>query len=253
MKPNRSPDARRGGNIQPGRLSQTNVTLRQLMQMAYAAQIVGGPNWIGVDRFDVEAKGDFDLRGFLPGPDGSPARVYVMLRALLRDRFRLRVHSESRTLPIFALQLARRDRRFGPQFRRLAVDCAALQAEVAKSNQLPPPPERGTAPPCGGAARPGQIVANGWSMARLAGALSQFVHRPVVDRTGLAGDFALDLQWTPEVSPSSGAARADAPSPPVDLPSIYTAVQEQLGLTLESTSGPLEVIVIDSVQPPAPN
>lgn len=253
VKPNKSVDTRRRGTLQPGRFSQTNVTLQQLIQMAYPEQIVGGPSWVGVDRFDVDAKGDFELSGFLPGPDGSPPRAYVMLRTLLADRFKLKVRNETRTLPVYALQTARSDGKLGPQLRRADVDCAALMAAIAKSGQMPVPSEPGKAPTCGGNGAPGRIIFNGVSMLRLTGVLSQFVNRPVVDRTNLTGDFVLELQWAPEQPQPPDAGRSDTSQLPGDLPSIFTAPQEQLGLKLESTRGPVEVLVIDSVEQPAPN
>ena len=255
VKPSKAVDARRGGALQPGRFSQTNVTLAQLIQMAYAArgsQIVGASNWIDADRFDIDAKGPFGLSGFLTAADGSPPAVYLMLRTLLEERFKLQIHHETRELPVYALEIARIDGRLGPRLRRSDVDCAALMATIASGGPRPgPPAQPGQAPICGTLGAPGRIMANGVSMSGLSDMLSRVVDRPVLDRTNLAGDFVLELQWTsdptfPPPDPSGSAASTSGG----DLPSIFTAVQEQLGLKLESSRSPVDVLVIDRAEHP---
>jgi uncharacterized protein (TIGR03435 family) len=249
VKPNTSVDTRRGGALQPGRLSQTNVTLLQLIQQVYSGQIVGAPGWIGVDRFDIDAKGDFDLNGFLPAADGSPPRAYLMLRTLLADRFKLKVHTETREAPAYALEIARSDGKLGPQLHKADVDCGAVMAATAKTGQPPAPPEPGKAPVCSVAVAPGRILATGVPMSRLAGGLSRFVNRPVVDRTNLIGDYAVELQWSPD-QPAPDPTGADASRSPSDLPSMFTALREQLGLKLESIRTRVDVLVIDHVEHP---
>lgn len=249
VKPNTSVDTRRGGALQPGRLSQTNVTLLQLIQQVYSGEVAGAPGWIGVDRFDIDAKGDFDLNGFLPAADGSPPRAYVMLRTLLADRFKLKVHTQTREAPAYALELARGDGKLGPHFHKADVDCAAMMAATARTGQPPAPPDPGKAPVCSIAVAPGRVLATGVSMSRFAGGLSRFVNRPVVDRTNLTGDYALELQWSPD-QPALDPTGADASRSPSDLPSMFTALQEQLGLKLESIRTQIDVLVIDHVEHP---
>jgi uncharacterized protein (TIGR03435 family) len=147
--------------------------------------------------------------------------------------------------------MARADRKTGPQLKVAAVDCAAM-ARGRGGPPVPPPP--GERMPCGIRLTPGNLAGGGSSMAQFAFTISRFVNRPVLDKTGLAGNFDFDLQWTPEqMPPTAPPGPPGAPQlPPIDPngPSIFTAVQEQLGLKLESTKGPVDVVVIDSVEQP---
>ncbi len=194
-----------------------------------------------------------------------------MLRALLADRFRLTTHKETRELPIFALTFARNDRTLGPQLRRSATDCAALAAARGRRGSggqgaaggpdgrgvapaVPMPLAPGERPSCGMRIGPGTIVAGGNQLSQFASVLSTWVNRIVVDRTGLTGGYDIDLQWTPDQMPfgfggDRPAGAVPAPSDP-NRPSIFTALQEQLGLKLDSQKGPVEVLVIDHVEPP---
>jgi uncharacterized protein (TIGR03435 family) len=157
---------------------------------------------------------------------------------------------------VYALVLARSDGRLGPQLRKAAVDCASLsEAERRRSlaNDL------NAAPGCGIRVSPGRLMAGGVSISNfLTAGLSRYVQdRVVLDRTGLTGDFDVTLEWTPaswEIGPALALPGAAAlPPPPADGPSIFTAVQEQLGLKLESRRGPVEVIVIERVEQPTPD
>jgi uncharacterized protein (TIGR03435 family) len=242
----------RGGAIQPGRFAQSAVTLRQLIRLAYGSnQIVGGPGWIESDRFDVEGKGTFDLRGFLPGPNGTPPAVYQMLQQLLEDRFTLAVHTAIQDRPVYALLMARRDQQAGSQLTRSAFDCEALLAATV-GGRLPAPPPQAALPRCAVGGAPGHLMADSIEMSQLAAALSPFTDRVVLNRTNLPGRFNVDLQWTPELTgpaptPSANAAATDAP------PALVTAIQEQLGLKLEPITAPIEVLVIDNANRPTPN
>jgi uncharacterized protein (TIGR03435 family) len=170
--------------------------------------------------------------------------MFSMLRTLLGDRFKLAVHRETKEVPMWALVLARRDGRLGPRLRPTAGDCAAW---IAGGRRGAPPPLPADLP-CGrGVVSASAIRNSAMTLAQLANLLSPRVERPVQDRTGLAGNFYVDVQWTPEPStqgsPDSGLADG--------LPtSIFTALQEQLGLKLESIKGPVDVLVIDHVQRP---
>jgi uncharacterized protein (TIGR03435 family) len=242
IKPNKSGGVLDAMVLQPGgRFTATNATLRELIRVAYGiqtSQIVGGPNWIGSERFDIVAKGEGDA---LPS--------LVMIQRLLAERFQLRAHTETRELSLYALVMARTDSRLGPQLRVSRVDCNA---------GFPPPGERQYCDAFVGSAP--RFVAGGVSMAQLAISLSRQVRAIVVDRTGLRETFDFELQWTPDrLPPRAPDTPADQPlrlnGTVVDPngPSIFTALQEQLGLKLDSQKGPVDVIVIDSVSPPTPD
>jgi uncharacterized protein (TIGR03435 family) len=158
-----------------------------------------------------------------------------MLRALLRDRFALVARTETRQLPTFALTLAREDRTLGEDLKPSSVDCAAL---FAKREPNDDPPR------CGLQLLPGTIVIEGGPMSQLAEALSAMVGRKVEDRTRLGGTYDAELHWEGRFGPGG---------PPPQGPSLFTAVREQLGLKLEPSTGPLNVLVIESVERPTPN
>jgi uncharacterized protein (TIGR03435 family) len=260
VKANKSGDNRIGIGFQPGgRFRASNVPLRELISAAYgtpqplpAFQISGGPKWIESERFDIVAKAAGDPQ---PGPNGPPPEMFLMLRNLLAERFQLTVHRESKELPIYTLVMARSDGRLGAQLRPAATDCAALMnATRSRGGGPPPAPAPGERMPCGMRMFPGNLTGGASTMAQLTNVLARFVNRTVVDRTGLAGVFDIDLQWTPDQMPQG---RGDPPpgAPPLPAidpngPSIFTAVQEQLGLKLESTKGPVDVLVIDRVEHP---
>jgi bla regulator protein blaR1 len=255
VKPNKSGDRRTAMIFQPGgRFNATNVTLQMLISTAYGTpqplpsfQIIGGPDWIDADRFDVVAKAPGDIQ---PGPDGP---LPLMVRTLLKERFGLVVHTETRDLPVYALVMARSDRKTGSQLKPAAVDCAAIMAR-GRGGQPPLPPQPGERPPCGIRLTPGDMAGGGMSIAQFAFAVARYVNRPVLNKTELAGNFDFDLRWTPEQMPPAGPpGPPGAPAPPAidpNGPSIFTAVQEQLGLKLESTKGPVDVVVIDRAEHP---
>jgi uncharacterized protein (TIGR03435 family) len=257
VKENRSGDTRAPMRTFPGgRFEATNVLLRFLIAEAFmgaepvhlASRIIGGPEWIGSTRYDITAKASSDFR---MSPDGPPQELLLMLQSLLQERFNVRTHRETRELPIYALVVARADGRLGPQLRQSTVDC----------DGAPPPRQPNEPPPCGAMRGPARVMAGGIPMPRFAEMLTAILAdgaganadgRLVVDTTGLSGRFAFNVTWTPERMPDA----APPPGiPPIDPngPSIFTALQEQLGLKLESTSGPVEVLVIDNVDHPTPD
>jgi len=245
IKPNTFVDGPTEMGTQPGgRVTIINVPLRLLIRNAYEiqdSQLVDAPKWIADERFDIVAKAN----GEIPRPvPGNPGPLQAIMRSLLAERFKLAVHRETRDFPVYALQLARSDRRLGPQLRASATDCAALAA----SGQPQASPDQ--KPRCGVRATGGHMLAGGLPVAQLATLLSTMVDRTVVDRTGLPGAFDLELNWTPDRLPQ----RPDAapPSNP-DNPSIFTALREQLGLKLESAKAPTGVLVIDHVERPTPD
>lgn len=240
----------RGGRLSPGLFEQTNVTLNDLIRMAYGHDATGGPNWVGVERFDVAGKGSFDLSAFLPSPDGAPPRAYLMLQALLTDRFKLVTHLTTVDRPVYALKLARDDGRPGTGLHRSDVDCAAVQAAQVR-RETPDLPASARRPPCALQAGPGRIHGNAITMGQLADALNGKADRPVVDQSGLSGYFDVDLEWGElQAGPSNG------PPPALrngDDEPIFSALRNQLGLKLEAARAGLERVVIDHAEQPTQN
>ena len=235
----------------------TNVALRMLITLAYRlqpSQLVGGPDWMSTDRFDILAKppDGVSLRSSSPG--AAPEPLQLMLRALLEDRFKLKVHNESRELPVYALVLARSDGKLGPKMERSTAECAARggRGRPTGAPQGPPaPPKPGEHVPCSMFMMPGAINAGDQTMAQFATALSQRpeIGRQVIDRTGLDGLWSYDVEFALQFQgqPPPGV---QLPSVDPNAPNLFTALQEQLGLKLESTKAPVDVLVIDSVDHP---
>jgi uncharacterized protein (TIGR03435 family) len=244
--------------IQPGgRFTATNANLRALIQHAYQLKpaegrlISGVPDWANSAGFDIEAKAE-----------GNPSadQIRLMEQSLLAERFKLVVHHELRQAPIYALVVAKIGKT-GPQLLPHSDAAACLKIDPSRAlpafdpNSTPPPP-----PSCGSIiGGDHRLAGNKVTMEMLATGLGAilpaFVGRPVVDRTGLAGVFDFELKFTPPLPPPSGsqsssdASAADSTAPP----DIFTALPEQLGLRLESTRGPVDVLVIDHIEEPSPN
>ena len=273
IKPNKSGDGRVMLGIQPGgRFTATNVTLRMLIRNAYQLQdfqVTGGPSWIADDHFDIVAKAEDDAMGdpFRAEQNGQPSRGQLMIRALLAERFKLVVHDENKEMSIYALVLARSDGKLGPQLKKSETDCAALMASGRGRGRgpamMPPPtpPQPGAPPPppppCGIRIGPGNMGVGGSQMTQVATSLAMFAGRIVVDKTGLEGAYDFTLMWTPDqfANRPPGAPEPLINGAPVDTngPSLFTAVQEQLGLKLDSQRGPVKVLVIDRVEHPTEN
>ncbi len=259
--------------MQPGgRYQATNVPLRFLIRNAFQiqdSQLVGAPGWVDSDRFDIIAKADPSLLGPPPGGPGSgPAPVQLMLRALLADRFKLAIHTETRELPVYALVLARKDGKLGPQLTPVSAECASTLAArrggpprggpggpdgrgPAGPPGPPPLPQPGEKMPCGSSRLgPGDFSSGGLAMPQLAQSLSQLVNRIVQDKTELTGTYEANLKWTPDQLPQGRDLPPGFPAIDPNGPSIYTAVQEQLGLKLDSQKAPVDVLVIDRVEHP---
>lgn len=244
----------RPGSMSPmlmpgGRVVAQNVTARELIRSAYAledSQVEGGPGWIGADRFDIEARA---------AATATPDDVRAMLRALMKDRFSLESHIESKETSIFAMIASRSDGKLGAGLRRAGTACAPITPPPGAPAPPPPPPASGLglggfAFRCPSAFLPGRFSIRAIDMRGFATVLWRRanVGRPVTDRTGLTGDFDIDLFYAPYGENINGA-----PIPTDGLPSIFTAVQEQLGLRLDSARGPIDVLVIDRLSPPAEN
>lgn len=255
-----------------GRFTAMNVPLRMFVRMAYSLQdfqLVGGPAWMATTRFDIVAKAE---DGAAPAMDAlSP-----MLRTLLAERFALKAHTETRELPTYALVVARDDRKLGPALRPSTTDCSNAQAETQKrlealargglSALTAVMPKPGEVVPCalsplipaGGPAAGFGLRANGLPLNALAALLTSLTGRTVRDQTGLAGLYDWEATFDPQVMLAlASQAGVNLPAgislPPSDSPSLLTALREQLGLKLDSTRGPVDVLVIDDVQMPTPD
>lgn len=245
VKPNKSGSNRVNLTPQPGgRFTATNVSTMDLIAFAYGdarpflrTNILGTPAWVSRDRFDIVAKAD-----------GNPTQEEFsrMLRPLLAERFRLVLHTEIRERPIYTLTLARRDRSLGPGLRPSTLDCAGPREQQPAG--------------CDMLSVPGTLRARGAPIAALLRMLTSWVedHRDVTDATGLIGTFDMDMKWTPDRPPGippdaspelAQALRAVDPNGA----SLITALQEQLGLKLVPGKDQSEVLVVDRVEPPAPD
>jgi len=250
VKPNKSGDEERFTRVDPGGgLTVVNMQLRELITWAYqiqSFQLEGGPGWIASDRFDILAKPEREVPST---GEQDPRRM--MLRTLLADRFKLVMHKETKELPIFELVLARQGGKLGPQLRPAAVDCAA-RAAAARAGT--PPPSSGPPGPgfCGTTMNPVSVRGGGATMAMLASLLERAAKRLVIDRTGLKGNWDLEVNYTPDRSQLPPGVELPSSIDP-NGPSLFTALEEQLGLKLRPARGPVEVLVINSVQQPTPN
>jgi uncharacterized protein (TIGR03435 family) len=232
-----------------GRFAAENASLREILEYAYELQrfqLVGSLAPLEGTRWDITAT--LGEAGAQAGPEAIGAAV----RALLADRFALAVHRESRALPVYALRLAQADGTLGAALKKSDTDCLALIA-AARAGGGPPPP---AARQCGFRGRVGSLQSNGMPISELALALSARLERAVVDQTGLAGPWDLTLTYAPDSAQiPAGTLSPDAP-PPVgnpDAPTLFAALQEQLGLRLVSTTAPVAVLVVDRVSRPMPD
>ena len=252
IKPSTGDQHRVGIQMMPGgALRVSGVTIKMLLTIAYDVrefQIVGGPAWMNSERYDIMARPERgeasdnagpDLRGLSDGERKTlQEQMRARLQALFADRFQLAIHRETKEQPVYALMMGKNG--------------SKLQASEIRD--VPGP--RGPMMRMGR----GLIDGQGVPLEMLAMQLSNQLGRPVIDRTGLKGNFDIKLEWTPDPgqggTPFGGAPPpgVQAPPPPdPNGPSIFTAVQEQLGLRLESTKGPVEMIVIDRVEKPSEN
>jgi uncharacterized protein (TIGR03435 family) len=198
----------------------TGVPLRMLITEAYSVrdfQIVGGPGWMNTDRWDVEGKPKTEV--------SADSQTALMVQSLIEERFQLNFHRETRELPVYELTVAK-----GGTKMKLS---AATQSRGRMGR--------------------GGIEGSGWSLANFIKFLSQQFDRSLIDKTDLKGIYDIKLQWSPGLRGAGPVQPGAQPPARTDQPDIFTAIQEQLGLKLESSKGPVEVIVIDSVQRPTEN
>ena len=241
-----------------GRVMSPASTVRQLILTAYGLQDVqlsGGPAWIATERFALEARAP---------ADATRASVRSMVKALLAERFQLTAHFEKRELPAFALVLANRDGKLGPRLQRSGSNCAPVIAPPGVPIPPPPPPgaESGIMPvmpleplgqTCGFVNFPGWMSGRKITMGHFVAQLAQLTRRPVMDETGLAGDFDLDVTFMPDqpVRLNGGAAPPELAQS--DRPPLVTAIHDDLGLKLDSRRRDVDVLVIDRVERPSEN
>jgi uncharacterized protein (TIGR03435 family) len=238
IKPTSVVDSEPSSMVMPGgRYVATNVTLRRLLRTAYHVQeeqVVGGPAWLDTDRFDVNAIANRDMPTVVFREQFRP-----LLRGLLRDRFKILVHSEMRELRGYTLTLSRRDRTLGAQLHRSSEECVTGLSLRQLGRPVPPPP-RGMLE-CGAwFSQPGHLEGRGVELGRLVETLAPFVERVVVDRTTLSGLFDWDLKWLDGLPGGDGLSEVPA--------SIPAALEQQLGLKLESQKLRADVIVVDGAE-----
>jgi uncharacterized protein (TIGR03435 family) len=253
IKPNRSEELRISIGFQPGRFIASGTTVKQLIALAYDVrdiQVSGGPSWVDSERYNIDAKEPDSVVEELPKlpPAERGEQLRLMVQSLLADRFKLKLRHESKEHPVYALVVAKN----GPKLQE------------AKPGDTYPNGMKG--PDGVGRAGmmnmgPGQLTGQGLPMESLARLLSQQLGRTVLDQTGLKGNYDFTIQWTPDQSqpamlkgPEGGKPATDnAPPPESSGLSLFTAIQEQLGLKLESRKGPVEFLVIDHVEKPSEN
>ena len=250
-----------------GRLTAQNVTLRMLVMAAYQKQpfqIVGGPQWQNSDKFDINARAE--------DPKLTTDQVLDLLKTLLADRFKLKVHTETREVPIYALVLSRSDGKLGAKLKPSTDECPDFKVQQQK--QLEAIAKGGLQGLAASMGKPGEtrpcsfmplaqqtpgaigMKASGQSLATLTLILTQLMGRPIVDKTGLTGlydfDLVIDFQTLMRVYAELGIAMPLPPNLP-EGPSLMTTLQEDLGLKLDSQRGPGDVLVIDSAELPTPD
>jgi uncharacterized protein (TIGR03435 family) len=243
----------------PGRLRGTNIPAKFLIAAAFAApgqgpllpyQIIGGPDWLNTARFDLEAKAPESVGSAYSGP---PLPLFAMLKTLLLERFKMRVRAEMRELPVYTIVRARTDGPLGPQLvRRSEAECAALAAQPKSS--VGPTTASGR-PAVGVRSGIDRILGGCARLADLIYQVSRSFDRVIVDGTGLEGRFDYELVWTPDALQlnQTGAAGGVASLSVTDGTSQLTALTEQLGLRVESSRAPIDVIVIDHAELPQPD
>jgi len=206
-----------------------NLSLRDLMQYAYnlpKSQILGGPDWLDSTTFDIDAKSGTSVDTQLKALSSADAaqQKQRMVQALLVDRFQLKAHSETRQLPVFALVLAKGGAKFAPSgLSGTTISTTPTRIHVQGSDD---------------------------TIGLLTRELAQVLGRVVINQTGLSSRYDLTLRWTPADGPAPMLNGAPDPNAP---PDIFTAIQEQLGLKLDSTKGPVPVLIIDHIEKPSEN
>jgi|HubBroStandDraft_1064217.scaffolds.fasta_scaffold113087_2 uncharacterized protein (TIGR03435 family) len=222
VKPSKNTASPNLTEFAPGgqRFTATNTPLRLLIMIAYdvnVRQFSGGPGWLNSEFYDVEAKAEHPA---------SREQVCLMLRSLLADRFNLRLHKETKELPMYVLTAE-------GYHSHLRENRSGGELHVGRGAS-------------------GQTIFENAPLSQLTWFLSLRLGRDVLDRTGLKGNYDFELAWTPDV-PSPGDGADSTPPPDPNGPSISTALREQLGRKLSATKGPVEILVIDHAEKPSAN
>lgn len=236
-----------------GRFTATNATAKSLVLRAYElvdAQLIGAPSWLNTERYDIDARA--------AAPAGGPDALMPLVRRLLVERFNLKAHTEMRELSAYALIVARRDNQLGAQIRPTNTDCT--RATTLTQDEVRAAARDGW-PPCGMAffvsfvtTTPAgnnvktRVRRSGTTIPALATALQQALARPVVDQTSLSGRFDVEYSYAPQPQ-APGVESVFGP----EAPMLLVALEEQLGLKLESRRLTVPVLVIDSIDRPSEN
>ena len=230
---------------QPGGRFVMGLPIFSLVSIGYLVpgyRIEGLPEWARTTFFDINAQA-----GRQPEIEERPAYY----RGLLVDRFKLAAHIERREMDVYTLTLARSDGRLGPGLRRSDVNCAEIIAAIRKQNmagQRPEAPAPGVRPTCGAVGGVMSMTAGATELTPLIGMLAGALERPVLDKTGLTGRFDFEFKAAPP-----GAGPGAAGTALAELPPVFTALEDQLGLKLTAGRGPVEVLVIDRLEMPTEN
>ena len=262
IKANNNAGGRMGGFATPSQFTATGLSTRRLIRLAYEihdSQIIGGPDWIGSQAFDVNAT-------MVGDPSADQRRL--MMQTMLRDRFKLAFHTERREMPVYALVVTRGDGAIGEGLRRTpAGACLPHDTALPTPPSMPVPP-RGPSPfdpnaqaACGSIMfGPGRLLAHGVPIDMLVRSLANLpvitsLNRIVTDETGLEGTFDFDLKFPSQAGrgqagsqPGSAAPSSGGPESP-----LLTALGEQLGLRLDARTAHVELLVIDSMEKPREN
>ena len=253
IKPNKSAGDMIRLTGRPDGFTGTNITLQMLIRNAYEVednQISGGPSWIESEKYDIEAKMDGAVADELRklGEDQSMLERQRMLQALLADRVKLSIHFETKEDPAYALVFAKN----GPRLQE-AKPGESYANGIKGFDGLPIGPHKTRM-------ASGELTVQALPMVAVARLLSMHLGRTVLDKTGLMGSYDFTLLWTPEEGetavfngPKDSQVRADSTRPESSGPSIFAAIQEQLGLKLESQKGPVKILVIDHAERPSEN
>jgi uncharacterized protein (TIGR03435 family) len=214
------------------------------------AQLIGAPSWLNTERYDIDARA--------AAPAGGPDALMPLVRRLLVERFNLKAHTEMRELSAYALIVARRDNQLGAQIRPTNTDCT--RATTLTQDEVRAAARDGW-PPCGMAffvsfvtTTPAgnnvktRVRRSGTTIPALATALQQALARPVVDQTSLSGRFDVEYSYAPQPQ-APGVESVFGP----EAPMLLVALEEQLGLKLESRRLTVPVLVIDSIDRPSEN
>ena len=240
IKLNKSGDLSRGLGMPPGRYMVVNSPIFDSITLAFGVRdeyVVNAPRWVRAELYDIIAAVS------TPVPVDQ---TRAMIRTMLVERMRLKSHTEMREVTSYVLVTARPDHRLGPAMRPAAQDCAPILASARAKNAPPPIPEPGHGVQCGVRSARGSLSAGGVTLDILARVLTNQLGAPVTDQTGLTGSYDVELEWSP-----ASVERPTADVPAVDgKPSLTTAVQEGLGLSLRKSKTSVPYLVIDHIERP---